>query len=262
MKIAVVQTHPIEGDVSGNLLRAEALINAHLGADVYLLPEMFSTGFCVNPVAVAEPPAGGTLQWMRQRAREMDAAVCGSVATAVELFTFVNRMFFVKPDGTVEHYDKRHLFSYAGEDKQYAAGTERVIVPFRGARFLLEICYDLRFPVWSRCRNDYDAALYAASWPVKRRNAWDVLLQARALENQCFVAAANRVGKDGNGGEYDGGSVILNPYGVPVAAVRDGEEGVAVAEIDLDAQKAFREKFPSMADGDEFQISSEQKISL
>ena len=262
MKIAVVQTNPLFGDIEGNIERADSLISANPGADVYLLPEMFSTGFSVNPMDLAEPLAGPSLQWMRRKASEIDAAICGSVATAVELFTFVNRMYFVEPDGKVTDYDKRHLFSFAGEQKQYVAGDKRVVVPFRGARFLLQICYDLRFPVWSRCLNDYEVALYAANWPIKRRRAWDVLLQARAIENQCFVVASNRVGQDDMDCEYNGGSVILNPYGMSIAEVRDGEEGVSMAELDLEGQKSFREKFTSLSDADKFQITDNQNNQI
>ncbi|MBR5964257.1 MAG: amidohydrolase [Bacteroidaceae bacterium] len=257
MKIAVVQTNPVTGDIEGSLRRADALISACPGADVYVLPEMFSTGFVMNPADVAEPLAGPSLLWMREKAKELNAAVCGSVATAVELFTFVNRMYFVEPDGTTTVYDKRHLFSFAGENQSYAPGDKRVVVTFREARFLLEICYDLRFPVWSRCVDDYDVALYVASWPVKRRRAWDILLQARTIENQCFVAASNRVGEDDSGIAYNGGSVVLNPFGEPLASAPEGEEGVAVAELDLEWMKNYRQKFPALADRDHFHIEQD-----
>ena len=252
MKIAVVQMDITAGNVQENIARADALISAHPGADVYVLPEMFSTGFDMNPMDVAEPQQGASYQWMRAKAAEMNAAITGSVATAVELFTFTNRMYFVEPDGKTTVYDKRHLFSYSGEDRHYEAGKERVIVTYRDVRFLLEVCYDLRFPVWSRCRDDYDVALYVANWPVKRRSAWDALLPARAIENQCWVAGANRVGEDQLGCVYDGGSVILNAYGQPVAVAPEGETAVIMADVDMQKLREYRTKFPSLVDSDDF----------
>ena len=262
MKIAVIQMDILAGETEGNLLRAEQLIRSHPGADVYLLPEMFPTGCNSDPMACAEPEGGPALRMMCRMAAEMDAAVCGSVATAVELFTFVNRMYFVEPDGTVTHYDKRHLFSYSGEHLHYTAGTERVVVPFRGVRFLLEVCYDLRFPVWSRCRDDYDVALYAACWPVKRRTSWDALLRARAIENQCYVAGTNRVGSDVLGCVYDGGSALIGPYGETLATASDGQVDVAVADIDMAHLAAYRSKFPTLADADAFSINMTDEESV
>lgn len=240
--------------VEENIRRADALISAHPGADVYVLPEMFSTGFDMEPDVAAEPVGGPTVQWMVRKAAGMNAAICGSVATAVELFTYTNRMYFVEPDGTTTVYDKRHLFSYSGENLLYTAGTERVVKEFRGVRYLLEVCYDLRFPVWSRCRDDYDVILYVANWPVKRRAAWDALLVARAIENQCYVVGANRVGTDRLGCVYDGGSVVVHPYGNIVARAGVGEETVFMADIDMAGLSEYRAKFPSLGDSDDFEI--------
>ena len=255
MKIAVVQMDIMAGEVEKNLVRAETLIRSHPGADVYVLPEMFSTGFDMDPMSCAEPEGGPTLRMMRRLAVEMNAAVCGSVATSVELFTFVNRMYFVEPDGTVQTYDKRHLFSYSGEHLHYSAGNERVVVTFRDVRFLLEVCYDLRFPVWSRCREDYDVALYVANWPVKRRTAWDALLRARAIENQCFVVGTNRVGCDALGCRYNGGSALIGPYGETLAAPADDTEEVACADLDMTHLADYRSRFPSLVDADDFVLT-------
>lgn len=252
MKIAVVQMDIQAREVEKNLARAEGLVRSNPGADVYLLPEMFSTGFDMDPMTCAEPGGGPSLRMMRRLAAEMDAAVCGSVATSVELFTFVNRMYFVEPDGTVSIYDKRHLFSFSGEHLHYTAGSERVVVTFRDVRFLLEVCYDLRFPVWSRCHDDYDVALYAACWPEKRRLAWDTLLRARAIENQCFVVGTNRVGSDTLDCRYNGGSVVISPYGETLAACSNDREEVAIADIDMQRLADYRTRFPSLTDADAF----------
>ena len=152
MKVAVLQMPLKARDVQENIRRADALINAHPGAELYVLPEMFSTGFDMEPDECAEPMGGPSLQWMTAKARETGAAICASMATAVELFTFTNRMYFVAPEGEVTVYDKRHLFSYSGEDQHYTAGNQRVIATYKGVRVLLEVCYAWRFPVWSRCR--------------------------------------------------------------------------------------------------------------
>lgn len=257
MKIAVVQMDILAGEVEKNLARAEQLIRSHPGADVYLLPEMFATGFDMDPMSCAEPEGGPTLCMMRRVAAEMNAAICGSVATSVELFQFVNRLYFAEPDGSVTHYDKRHLFSYSGEHLHYTAGAERVVVTFRDVRFLLEVCYDLRFPVWSRCREDYDVALYVANWPVKRRFAWDTLLRARAIENQCFVVGTNRVGCDALGCQYDGGSALVGPYGETLAAPAEGKEEVAIADLDMAHLADFRTRFPSLVDADAFTVGND-----
>lgn len=259
MKIAAVQMDIKARDVAENLRRADALIDAHPGADVYVLPEMFSTGFDMEPDVAAEPEGGASLQWMRRKAAETGAVICGSVATAVELFTYTNRMYFVTPEGEVTAYDKHHLFTYSGENNAYTPGTERVVAEWRGVRFLLEVCYDLRFPVWSRCRDDYDVMLYVADWPVKRRVAWDVLLQARALENQCFVCGANRVGTDRLDCVYNGGSVIIGPYGDIMATAPDNAETIVMAEIDMQRLRDFRAKFPVSADADPFTLGEGQE---
>ena len=168
---------------------------------------MFSTGFITLPNGIAEREDCETLRWMVQKAKERNAAIAGSIAIESEGH-FYNRLYFVKPDGKITHYDKRHLFSYSGEDKSFTPGNKRVIVTFRGVRILLQICYDLRFPVFSRNKGDYDMMLYVASWPTSRVKQWLALLRARAIENQCYVAAVDRVGKDPSC-EYCGGTLLL-----------------------------------------------------
>jgi predicted amidohydrolase len=208
---------------------------------------MFSTGFCTLPEGIAESE-GLSLDWLKAKAAAMNAAIAGSVATE-EQGKYYNRFYFVKPDGSVEYYDKRHLFTYGGEHNHYTAGDKRVVVEWRGVRILLEVCYDLRFPIWSRNRGDYDMIIYVASWPTPRVEAWKALLVARAIENQCYVAGVNRVGDDPNC-TYSGGSSIINPYGRHMAICADNCECEVSAEIDMEALEAFREKFPVLKDAD------------
>ena len=248
MKISIIQNDIVWADVVENIRRADAAVDSSPGSDLYVLPEMFSTGFCTIPDGIAEANEGLTLEWMQAKASETDAAIAGSVAVK-ENGKYYNRFCFVKPDGSVQSYDKKHLFTYGGEHERFTAGSERVVVEFRGVRILLEICYDLRFPIWSRNRGDYDMILYVASWPTVRVAAWKSLLVARAIENQCYVAGVNRVGSDPSN-EYSGGSMVIDPYGRVVASCEDGTESVASAEVDMDSLKAFREKFPVLNDSD------------
>lgn len=248
MRVSIIQQDIVWTDIRENIRKADAAVDSDPGADMYVLPEMFSTGFCTEPEGVAESPDGLALDWMKSKAVQTGAAVAGSVAV-FEAGRYYNRFYFVKPDGTVSHYDKRHLFTYGGEHLRYTAGSERVVVEYRGIRILLEVCYDLRFPVWSRNHGDYDMILYVASWPVTRINAWKSLLVARAIENQCYVAGVNRVGNDPSN-EYGGGSMIIDPYGQVIASCVDGMEMTASAEIDIPALETFRAKFPVLRDSD------------
>lgn len=248
MKVTILQRDILWGNPQENVRRADEAINRNAGADLYVLPEMFSTGFCTHPEGIAESTDSDTLQWMKRKACDIDAAIAGSVAVT-ENGKFYNRFYFVKPDGSVIHYDKKHLFTFGGEHHRFTAGQERVIVEFRGVRILLEICYDLRFPMWARNRGDYDMILYVASWPTPRVSAWSALLVARAIENQSYVVGVNRVGKDPSC-EYCGGSVVIDPYGNTLAACDDGKECEASAIIDMQALVDFRQKFPVLNDAD------------
>ena len=248
MKVTIIQRNIEWANPALNVERANEAIDRNVGADLYVLPEMFSTGFCTQPEGIAEPSNSDTLRWMQRKAAETNAAIAGSVAIE-EQGKYYNRFYFVKPDGSVAHYDKKHLFTYGGEHLRFTAGEERVIVEWRGVRILLEVCYDLRFPIWARNRGDYDMILYVASWPTPRVAAWSALLVARAIENQCYVAGVNRVGTD-PACEYCGGSVIIDPYGKVIATCADNTECEATAEIDMQALEAFREKFPVLKDAD------------
>lgn len=252
MIVTLIQSDIKWADSVANQKAAESvLFSSHkkTPADLYVLPEMFSTGFATKPEGIAESD-GSTLSWMAQMARQLDAAIAGSVAVKAEDGTYRNRFYFVKPDGNVTYYDKRHLFTYGGEDKNYQRGDQRVIVEWRGVRFLLQVCYDLRFPVFAR-NNDlaYDAIIYVANWPDSRRRVWDVLLQARALENQCFVLGVNRVGDDPVC-HYDGGTIAIDAYGKTLAQASDNTPESITATLDLDRLKAFRKKFPVLLDAD------------
>lgn len=248
MKITILQRDIEWANPSVNINRADEVIDRNPGSDIYVLPEMFSTGFCTNPEGIAESDNSETLQWLKRKAAAIDAAIAGSVAVTKD-GKFYNRFYFVKPDGSVTHYDKKHLFTYGGEHKRFTAGNERVVVEFRGVRILLEICYDLRFPVWARNRGDYDMIIYVASWPTPRVSAWSALLVARAIENQCYVAGVNRVGND-PACQYCGGSVVIDPYGKTIATCTDNIECESTATIDIEALQAFRAKFPVLNDAD------------
>ena len=248
MRISIIQQDILWADVAENIRKADAAVDSDPGADLYVLPEMFSTGFCTFPEGIAEEVEGESLRWMKAKAVRTGAAIAGSVAVH-EDGKYRNRFYFVKPDGEVSWYDKKHLFTFGGEHERFTAGDRRVVVEFKGVRILLEICYDLRFPIWSRNRGDYDMILYVASWPTVRVGAWKSLLVARAIENQCYVAGVNRVGTDPTN-EYCGGSMVIDPYGKVIASCEDGTESTASAEIDIPALEAFRAKFPVLNDSD------------
>ena len=251
MKVVILQHNIVWANPMENQARLEQEIDRQPGADLYVLAEMWSTGYAPKPEDVAERD-GASLQWMQRMAGKYNAAIAGSIAVE-ENGEFRNRLYFVKPDGSVEYYDKRHLFTYGGEHLQFTRGEHRVVVEWRGVRFLLEICYDLRFPVWSRNCGDYDAILYVASWPTPRIEAWRTLLRARAIENQCYVIGGNRVGEDPNC-KYCGCSAIIDPYGRTLAECERDEECRAESLIDTEALTAFREKFPVLRDRDDYTI--------
>ncbi len=253
MKILLLQTDIRWQSPSENRRRAAELIEAAPAADLVVLPEMFTTGFATEPAGVAEPQGEATLAWMRQTAARYDAAVAGSVAVEEE-GNYYNRFYFVKPDGSCIAYDKRHLFTFAGEDKRYTAGRERVIVEWRGVRILLQVCYDLRFPVFARNRGDYGLILYAASWPTVRLHAWNTLLRARAIENVCYVAGVNRTGDDPQC-SYSGGTALVDFRGETLVEAAPSSEEAVFCEIDQESLTEFRRKFPALDDADDYLLS-------
>lgn len=252
MKIVQIQQNISWADPSGNRSHVERLLSGVEDADLVVLPEMFSTGFVTDPQGIAEVSPSDSLEWMKKIAAEKDCAIAGSVAT-FENGCYYNRFHFVTPDGEVSCYDKHHLFTYGGEDKTFTAGSERCVVEWCGVRFLMIVCYDLRFPVWIRNRGDYDAILCVASWPESRRKAWDTLVHARAIENQCYVVAVNRCGTDPKC-VYSGGTYFIDPYGNDISAAVDYEETVIESELDMEDLEEFREKFPVLNDSDDFVI--------
>jgi predicted amidohydrolase len=219
--------------------------------DLILLPEMFTTGFSMNALANAEPPGGDTEQWLRQLAVRHDCALAGSIAVKADHGVY-NRMLFATPLG-VQHYDKRHLFRMAGEHNRYLPGTARVVVDWRGWRILLQVCYDLRFPVFSRNREDYDLALYVANWPSARRQHWRQLLVARAIENLACVAGVNRIGSDARGLDYSGDSLAIAADGTVLHDMAN-ENGAARVVLSGAALQSYREGFPCQLDADSFQL--------
>ena len=248
MKVTILQRDIVWADPKENVRRADEAIDSNPGSNLYILPEMFSTGFCTQPEGIAEPAENDTLEWMKSKAAGIGAAIAGSIAVH-EDGKYYNRFHFVTPDGDVTIYNKKHLFTFGGEHEHFTAGNKRVIMNYKGVRILLEICYDLRFPMWSRNRGDYDMIIYVASWPTPRLEAWKALLTARAIENQCYVAGVNRVGTD-PGNEYCGGSRVIDPYGKVIAECEDSKETEATAEVDMNVLEAFRAKFPVLNDAD------------
>lgn len=261
-RISLLQTDIVWADPAANQRIAEEMMLKAEKSDIYVLPEMFSTGFATQPQGIAEvvtvpdaSPSGiptcSTLEWMKRMADKLDAAVCGSVAVCEEDSKFFNRFYFVKPGGEVSVYNKKHLFTYGGEHLRFTAGEEPLRVEWRGLIYNICICYDLRFPIWSRNtkENPYDVQIYVASWPDSRRAPWDALLRARAIENQCFVAAVNRVGSDPSC-HYNGGSCLIDAYGNTVAACEDNKAEAITVELDIARLRKFREKFPVLMDGE------------
>lgn len=254
MKLAVIQSSlHWECPLENRLMFEEKIGQIANDTDIVLLPEMFTTGFSMNPERLAEEHPGETLEWMKGVAAQTGFALAGSIIVN-ENGDYYNRLYFVCPDGGITYYDKRHLFRMAGEDKHYRSGMRRVIVNYKGWRILLTVCYDLRFPVWSRNRNDYDILLIVANFPERRRYAWNSLLIARAIENQCYVAACNRTGVDGNGITYTGDSQLVDPMGRVMAKGESNTGEVVYATLSLEELERIREVFPVHLDSDSFTI--------
>lgn len=253
LELALVQTTLAWQDAEANHRHFADLLEQARGADLIVLPEMFTTGFSMNAAQLAEPEEGPAYAWLREQAARLEAVVTGSVIIEAADGSYRNRLLWARPDGEVLHYDKRHLFRMAGEHKHYAAGEQQALFELNGWHVRPLICYDLRFPVWSRDPHDTDLLLYTANWPAVRRNAWNRLLPARAIENLCFVAAVNRVGEDGNGFPYSGDSQVLNYLGDSLLEAGDAD-GVFRCTLRARDLAAFRAKFPAYHDGDSFEL--------
>jgi omega-amidase len=253
LTITLIQTSLSWHDAAANRKRFETLIGElDQPGDLVVLPEMFTTGFTMEAGENAEKMDGDSLAWMRHVASEHGITLCGSLIIEHDCH-FFNRLIWMPPNGQQQHYDKRHLFRMAGEDKHFAAGARRLIVELNGWRICPLICYDLRFPVWSRGNNAFDLMIYVANWPAARRSAWTTLLPARAVENQCYVLGVNRTGEDGNGIRYSGDSVLHDFLGATICACAD-EECVQTVSLDWQSLQRYREKFPAYLDADRFSI--------
>jgi omega-amidase len=255
LKVAIFQQELAWQDPPANRAHFERLLPGARGAALALLPEMFATGFTMEPAGCAEAPDGPTASWLRAQAELLGCAIGGSLALC-DGADFVNRFVLARPDGATESYDKRHLFRMGGEHLSYVAGGRRKVIEWAGWRLCPQICYDLRFPVWSRNRGDYDALLYVANWPARRRAHWRALLIARAIENQSWVIGVNRVGVDGKGIEYAGDSLVIDPWGVVVLDA-GSEAGVHAATLSAATLAECRTKFPVQLDADAFRIEDD-----
>ncbi len=253
MKTALIQSSLIWENPKANRLYFEEKINAIIEKiDLIVLPEMFTTGFTMNPNAVADTMQGETIVWLQSLAKAKNIAIMGSLVIK-ENDNFYNRLVFVFPNGEIQTYDKRHLFTLAGEDKTYTSGKEKLIVEYKGFKICPLICYDLRFPVFARNTEDYDALIYVANWPKPRIKAWDTLLKARAIENMSYVIGVNRIGEDQNGHEYVGHSQVIDYLGNYVIEPQE-TEGVFITTLDKEKLLETRQKFGFLNDRDEFQI--------
>lgn len=253
LAVALFQTNIQWLDRQANLADLDSKIADLPNVDLIVLPETFATGFAFDQAGVGEPDKGEVYQWMVQTAEKTQAVVVGSVAVNCQDKN-ANRMYWVWPDGTTRHYDKRHLFRMGNEHEHVVAGEVREVFEVNGFRLLPLVCYDLRFPVWSRNRNDYDVLVNVANWPGARRKVWDTLLQARAMENQCFVLGVNRVGDDGKGTGHSGGTAVYDFKGDTLAATKDDEPEVLLYTLTLDDLNQFKQNFPAYLDGDDFEL--------
>jgi len=258
LDVTLVQTYLHWEDKKLNLKRMESHINSIKNStDIIILPEMFSTAFTMNN-SLFEEMEDETIKWMQKMAEQTNAAVCGSIIIK-ENDNFYNRFIFAEPEGKISFYDKHHTFRIANEQLNYAHGKSKKIIEFRGWKIMPMVCYDLRFPVWSRNKVvdnnlEYDLIIYVANWPERRNNAWKALLPARAVENQCYVAAVNRIGMDGNGMNYTGDSGIWGVLGDNLLPFAPEEEQVKSWVISLNWLKEFRKNFPVWMDADDFEL--------
>jgi predicted amidohydrolase len=255
LRVSIIQTDITWEDKTANQLRLANTLEKLSGTtDLVLLPEMFSTGFSMESHALAEPVSGRTITLLKWLAARHQLAIAGGFV-ATENGAYYNRGFFLTPQGEAFFYDKRHLFRPSRERDCFSSGDRKVIVPYCGWNICLMICYDLRFPVWSRnVNNEYDLLVYVANWPASRRQMWDALLPARAIENVSYVCGVNRIGTDGNKLHYDGGSAAYSPKGERLTAIPDERACVETITLDLDDLRAFRNKFSVWKDADAFTL--------
>ena len=267
LTITTIQTNLVWEDKVANLQLLEEKINAiEEKTEIVVLPEMFSTGFSMQPQLFAETMEGETVDWMRRIAEDKRIIVTGSIIIKEENH-FYNRLIWMLPNGDVGFYNKRHLFAYGEEDKHYTAGNKRLIASVKGWKINLQVCYDLRFPVWARqaapplpppkveekANPEYDVLIYVANWPERRSHAWKTLLCARAIENQCYVVGVNRVGTDGHNINYSGNSLVIDPLGEVLYHMAE-EEDIFTITLQKEWLEEVRTKFPFWKDGDDFRL--------
>lgn len=253
MKIALLQMPLLWENPKQNRNYFEGIINSITETiDLIVLPEMFTSGFTMNPKAIAETMQGDTISWLQALAKAKNAAITGSLVIE-EYENFYNRLVFVFPTGAIKTYDKKHLFTLAGEDNAYTSGIEKVIIEYLGFKICPLICYDLRFPVFARNTQDYDVLIYVANWPMPRINAWDALLKARAIENMCYTIGVNRIGDDPNQLQYPGHSQVIDFLGNYLIEPQE-TEGVFITTLNKNALLECRQKFGFLNDRDVFKI--------
>jgi predicted amidohydrolase len=251
MTITTIQTDIIWENISENLKQYQSKIE-NLKSDIIILPEMFSTGFTMNPEKIAESMKGSTVNWMKENSKKVNSAICGSTIIK-EKNKYYNRFIWVEPSGKVKYYDKKHLFSFAGEDEKYTPGNSKLIIDYKGWRICPLICYDLRFPVWSRNVENYDILIYVANWPSKRKHAWKNLLISRSIENQCYTIGVNRIGSDSNNNLYSGDTSLISALG-EILYINSHVEDVYTTTLDKNDLIKIRNKFPVLNDKDNFKI--------
>ena len=255
LNVTLIQAGLAWEDPESNRRQLGDILQSLAPTDLVVLPEMFTTGFSIASTAKAEAMDGPTVKWMRDQAKSGEFVLTGSVKIIEDEHCY-NRLIWVWPDGRLAHYDKRHLFRMAGEHERYTAGTDRVIIDYLGWKILPQVCYDLRFPVFSRNRDDYDLVIYVANWPAARRSAWNHLLPARAIENLSYCIGVNRVGRDGNDIDYAGDSAVVDFRGDYLVNMghhaSTGSATLVAAEL-----HRFREKFPAHRDADTFELGKD-----
>ncbi len=257
LKITLIQTSLHWEDISANLqMFSQKIFSIKVETDLILLPEMFSTGFSMNAAALAEDMTGSAMQWMKKTTAEKNCVITGSII-AKEGTKFYNRLIWMRADGSYEQYDKRHLFRLADEGHTYTPGNKKIYTEIKGWKILPLVCYDLRFPVWSRRtkQDDYDLLLYVANWPERRNHAWKQLLVARAIENQSYVAGLNRIRNDGNDFYHAGDSTVIDFKGEHISKIKPNEEGTETITLHKPPLNDFRKTFAFIEDADEFKIS-------
>ncbi len=261
IKLALVQTDLLWENPKGNFKKFDVLLqNLDMDTEIVILPEVFSTGFTMEVNHLEKPVGNSALNWLKKKANSLNKIIIGSILLE-EKQKYFNRMYWIRPDGSYSYYDKRHLFQMGGEHKVMTAGNKRIIIPYKDTHFMLQICYDLRFPVWVKNRFDkqnntheYDVLIYISNWPEIRKEAYMTLLKARAIENQAYVVWVNRIGVDNKEINHSGDSQVLDPQGTIIKQMPKNKEGILYATIDLKKIRKIRNDFKIGLDWDAFKV--------